>query len=296
MILKILPLIITFWLGYFVKKIKIFNLNAADIFLKTIFYITLPPVIFLSVKNIKLNADYLLLPLIPLIIIFITYFITITISKKQNIALQTKGSFIISALIINTGFTLPFFMAIYGQSSVAVYTFYDFGNQLLIYTFIYFIAMKHNKNTSSSVDIKKFFKIPPLWALFGGLVFNIFHIGIPQTIFDTLSLIGSPTKFLIMFSLGIYFSFGFKKIKLIGYAILLRSVLGFLIGLALTELLGIDNALKPYAIIFSAAPVGYNTLVLSSLEKLDMDYSAEVVSFSLFLGLLYIPLMIYLFS
>ena len=153
--------------------------------------------------------------------------------------------------------------------------------------------MRHSQNAiKNAPDIKKFFKIPPLWALFLGLLFNFFHLSVPNFLQDTLRLIASPTKFLIMFSLGVYFSFGIKRAKIVFLSIFLRSFLGLLFGITLVKLFHITGTLRIFAIIFSAAPVGYNTLVLSSLENLDMEFAAEVVSISLFLGLIYIPLMI----
>ncbi len=292
MIAKIIPLIITFWLGYLLKKIKVFDNLAAGIFLKAVFYVTLPANIILSVQSVVWDKNFLFLPLVSITIIFITYFFVMFFFKNYNIPNSTKGAFILSALIINTGFTLPFMMAVFGDKSVLIYTFYDFGNQLLIYTFIYFIAMKYGDKTRGKVKWSKFFKIPPLWALIFGLSIKFLNISFTDFLKNTFLLLGTSTKFLIMFSLGIYFSFAFKRGKLILFSILLRSILGLMFSVILVKIFNILGILRIFTIIFSAAPVGYNTLVLSSLENLDMDYAAEVVSVSIFLGLIYIPIMI----
>ncbi|OPX26974.1 MAG: hypothetical protein B1H06_05145 [Candidatus Cloacimonas sp. 4484_143] len=45
---KVIPIIIIFFLGYFLKKIKLFTSSTADTLLKIVFYVTLPALTFLS--------------------------------------------------------------------------------------------------------------------------------------------------------------------------------------------------------------------------------------------------------
>ncbi|MBT5420802.1 MAG: hypothetical protein HOK80_07910, partial [Candidatus Cloacimonetes bacterium] len=45
---KVIPIIIIFFLGYFLKKIKLFGSSTADTLLKIVFYVTLPALTFFS--------------------------------------------------------------------------------------------------------------------------------------------------------------------------------------------------------------------------------------------------------
>ena len=71
----------------------------------------------------------------------------------------------------------------------------------------------------------------------------------------------------------------------------LRILGGLFLGVALTALFGLEGVTRSVIIICSSAPVGYNTLVLSSLENLDKDFAASLVSISLILGIIYVPIL-----
>jgi len=68
---------------------------------------------------------------------------------------------------------------------------------------------------------------------------------------------------------------------------------GLALGLALSWVFGLEGIVRDIVIICSSAPVGYNTLVLSSLENLDKDFAASLVSISLILGIIYVPLLMF---
>jgi len=46
--------------------------------------------------------------------------------------------------------------------------------------------------------------------------------------------------------------------------------------------------------IGAAAPVGYTTLTYSFLENLDMEFAASLISFSIIMGMIFVPLLILL--
>ena len=78
--------------------------------------------------------------------------------------------------------------------------------------------------------------------------------------------------------------------------IVIRSGIGFLLGLLFVSILGIQGLAKSIIIICASSPVGYNTLIFSSLENLDKEFAAEVVSISILLGIIYLPILMFLIS
>ncbi|MCF7857944.1 MAG: AEC family transporter [Candidatus Cloacimonetes bacterium] len=292
---KVIPIIIIFFLGYLLKKIKLFTSETADTLLKIVFYVTLPALTFLSGSTAVLSVKFFFLPIIAVAVVLIIFLVSFPISAKFQMPKATRGTFLIGTLIMNTGFTLPFVLAAYGNQGLAIYTIFDFGNTIMIFTFTYYFAIKFGKKVKSKIPIIKFLLLPPIWGLILGILFNLLKIELQPTALNFLEIAGKPTIFLIILSLGIYFN---PKITNLGKMLTvfsLRIGLGMLIGLTAVNLLKIDGIMRTLIVIFCGAPVGYNTLVFASLEELDKEFAASLVSISLLLGIIYVPLLIYFF-
>ena len=46
-------------------------------------------------------------------------------------------------------------------------------------------------------------------------------------------------------------------------------------------------------LIGASAPIGFNSIIFASMEKLDKEYAASMVSFGILAGMVVIPLIIY---
>jgi hypothetical protein len=205
----------------------------------------------------------------------------------------THGTFYIGTLIMNTGFTLPFVLAAFGNQGLAIYTIFDFGNSLMIFTFAYYFAIKYGNQPGSKIPLKKFLLLPPIWGLILGIVFNLLNIELSPTAVNFLETVGRPTIFLVIFSLGLYFHphvFNLGKM----FAVFgLRIGVGMFLGWAFATVLGFEGIIRTLVIVFCGAPVGYNTLIFSSLEGLDKEFAASLVSISLLMGIIYVPLLLF---
>lgn len=289
---KIIPVLAAFILGYLLKICGALSKEAGSIFLRLVFYLTLPAFIIYSVAAADLKTEYILLPFLSLPVVFIIYLLAVPLVRSFNLPRPTSGSYLIGALIMNTGFCMPFIVAAYGSQGMAVYSIFDLGNTFLIMTFIYYLAIKHGTNSGKKIHWRKFFTIPPLWALLAGLIINITGWTLPLPVNSTLHLLGSPTIPLVMISLGLFFTPRFRNFSRIIVIILLRSGVGLFLGFIMATALGFTGMLRALVIICCGAPVGYNTLVFSTLENLDMDSAARLVSFSIFTGIFYVPLLL----
>jgi len=290
---KIIPVVIVFFIGFFLKRIKVLHYDSGDLLLKLVFNLTLPALVFISVAEVELTLDYIYLPIIAAIVILVNFSLAFIFSRKMKMPNATLGTFIIGSMIMNTGFVLPFILARYGNESLAIYTIFDFGNMLMIYTFGYFIAMKYGENGNLKIDLRKFLKLAPIWALIFGLIFNLLDWQIKPMAQNIFEMIGAPTVFLTMLALGCYFHPHLKNLPKILIVFSLRILGGLALGILLSNLFGLDDMLRKVVIICCSAPVGYNTLVLSSLENLDKEFAASLVSISLIMGIIYVPVLMF---
>lgn len=295
--LKIVPVILIFILGYALKRLNILKKGDGDLFLKLVFYITLPALITLSIIKIELQPDFIYLPVAAVLIIFVISSIAFLVGKWLKLPKSTFGTFIIGSTIMNTGFALPFFIAAYGGEGLARISLFDFGNGLLTFTFVYYLACKYGINGASQKTMaKKLFVLPPIWALLIAITLNLTSVSIPSLGNTFLQLIGGLTIPLIMLALGVYFSPKLIKAIPVFFATFIRMVGGLAVGFIMVQLFDLDGLNRLIVLVGAAAPVGYNTLTFSSLENLDKEFAANLVSFSILIGIIFLPILILLLS
>ena len=293
-ILELIPIFFIFVIGLASRKFNILKKEDGDILLKIIFYFTLPSLIIFSMPKIKLSGEIILLPFIAIWVVLITFFVSFFISKKLNLKNKSLGTFLVGSMIMEISFTLPFVLVAYGQEGLARIILFDVGNKIMTFSFVYFIACKYGKNNNSKILIKKIILSPPLLASVFAIILNMTNFQLPAIADSTISIIGNLTIPLMMFSLGIYFNPRILKILPTFSAVFVRMFIGLISGFALIKIFGLDGLDKMIVLIGSAAPICYNTLTFSSLENLDKEFAANLISFSILIGFILIPLLIFL--
>jgi len=290
---KIIPIILIFFLGILLKRLRVLKNSDSDLLLKLVFYVCLPSLTIISTQKVILTWEHIYIPFIPIIIVTLTYFLSLLISSRLNIERKTRGTFLVGSMIMNTAFVFPFVLSAFGEEGFAFATIFQFGTGLSIFTFIYYIAMTYSPKANNGINIKKFFLLPPIWALICGIILNLTDTKIPGITENFFELLGLPTISLVMLSLGVYFKPKAKNITRLILVFLIRILAGFIISMTLTSILNIQGMIKAVIILCSSAPVGYNTLVFSMMEDLDKEFAANLVSISLILGMIYIPILVY---
>jgi len=295
--LDISPIFLLGLIGYVLKQTNFFNTSHADLFLKMVFYIAMPGLIFSSFDQLVFEINLLVLPIIAVIIVLINFTISYYLGKKVKLNRKTLGTFVLGASILNTGFCLPFVFAILGEEGVGRLIIFDLGNVILVITLLYYFACKMGSNDYSSKTVfKKFLTSTPLMALIISILLNITDNHLPGFLLELSEITGKMVIPLIMFALGIYFNPKIKYIIISTYSILIRMLIGFLVGLTLIQLFDLQGIAKIITIVGASTPVGFNTLTFSSLENLDKEFAAGILSYSILIGMFSVPLIIYFFS
>lgn len=292
-LLNILPVFLLFFVGLILYQTGIIRREHADIFLKLVFYVALPGMIMNSIPQINLTAKLGLLPVISAIVIFSMYFISLFIGKIMGLKPATLGVFMIGTMILNNGLLFPFIIEMYGNEGLARLVIFDFSNGLLAFTFVYYQACKYGTKTKNDKTLyKKFLFSPTIWALVAGIILNLTNANIPPLLTKFFQITGDLTIPLIMLALGVYFTPRIVKAIPLFTAILIRSGIGFAIGLILCYLFNIEGLSKTIVLISSAAPIGFNSLTFATLEEMDKEFAASLVSVAMVIGLILAPILI----
>lgn len=294
-ILKIIPVVLIFLLGYILKRLNILKKEDGDLFLKVVYYIALPALIIISVADVELRLNFVFLPVAAVLTALTTTLISYWTGRILRLPRPSLGTFIIGSTIMNIGFTLPFFITAYGKQGLARITMFDFGNMAIIFTFVYWLACKHGAtDIDQKAMVKKLLLVPPVWALVIAVLLNLLKVPIPSFINDFLGMVGWMMTPLVMLSLGLYFSPRMVRMGPVFSATFIRMILGFACGYVLANLFGLEGLNRSIVMIGSAAPVGYTTLTFSYLENLDKEFAASLISFSIIMGMIITPALILL--
>lgn len=295
--LKVIPIILAFFFGILIKQLKLMKKEDAGIILKLVLAATLPALTLLSILKVQLNIDLIYLPFTAQAVVFMVYGIAFWVGKRLKLPQTTFGSFIVGCMIMNTGFSLPFFMAAFGTEGFARASLFDIGNSFLIFTFVYYNAIKYGENGhQDKIDWVKFIKLPPLWGLVIGFTIRLFNYQVPEIGMNFLNLVGLPTIPLIMIALGLIFEPKLDRLGSVLTAIFIRMGIGLFLGWGLTYILGLHGMTRTIIIASSSTPIGFNTLIFANLENMDKEFAASMVSISILIALAYLPLIIWLFS
>lgn len=290
---KVLPIILVFFIGFSLKQAGILTKRDGDALLKVFFHVSVPALIFLSVVQMKFSLQLLWLPVIAVLVILTIFVVSNVCGRVLNLDQPSLGVFLVGTLIMNTSFTYPFLMAARGEESLAQASLFDFGNTALVFTFIYYLACRYGSNSSNFMAmIGRFMRSPPLLALVVALFLNLLQVSLPAIATRFFTIIGYMTMPLVMLSLGIYFSPKAARMLPVALAVCIRTGMGLALGLFFVYLFDLEGVSRTVVLVCSSAPSGLNTLVFSSMEKLDNEFAAAVVSYSVIVGIILIPLLL----
>ena len=297
--LKILPLLLIFLAGYGLKKAKFLTSEDGSSLLKLIFFAGVPALIFISILKINLDSSLLLLCLLAPAIVAITLLAGFLLRRSmlRNIPVKTFGALLVGAVVMNTGFLLPFVQNLYGAEGLARLAVIDAFNALITFSLVYAVAVKMGNNEPRlSFVAKKLLISPPLWALVLALILKSLNITPPDFAMETLGLVAGLVAPVILLALGLKLNFKLEKPKLLMAPLLLRFVLGGVIGVAFVRLFGLQGLDAQIAIFASLAPIGFNSITFAELEKLDIEFAASQVSVGLIIGLIATPFIVHFLS
>jgi malate permease and related proteins len=292
--LELAPVFLIIFSGTALRYFKILAKEDATIILNVVFYFSLPALILGSIPNVVLERDFIFLPIVPIIIALTLFLIAVMLGKYLKLERKTLGVFVISSLIMNTAFAYPFALALFGHDGLARILIFDIGNSLLVYGFAYYQACKFgNHQIDRKKLIKRLVTSLPLWSIVIALILNFAGIKTDGFLHGFLKMAGDLTIPLLLVSVGVLFDPKLVNIKAMSYALFIRMVLGIILGLALVKLFQLEGLTSYIVILATATPIGYNTLTFSSIEKLDSEFAAALISVSILISLFYIPAIVF---
>ncbi|WP_331774877.1 AEC family transporter [Sulfurospirillum sp. 1612] len=296
--LKILPLYITIVLGYVV--VHFFGARRENM-ASLLIYIIGPVVIFLASYKVKLNLGVVSL---PILLYLLSSFLALISLKFGSLFFRdnTKNILAFTAGTGNTGyFGIPLAIMLLDEGLANIYIFTVLASLLYESTVGFFVVAKGHYSIKQSLI--KVAKLPSIYALILGLVFNLAHIELSHDLVAYLDYFKGAYAILGMMMIGM----GLKGLAHVGIDKLFMGVaffIKFIIYPAMVLLLiWIDSmffhffSMDLYRVmfIFSIVPMAGNTVAVASLLNVHPEKASLAVILSTVISIVSIPVMLALF-
>lgn len=289
---KLLPILAFFIAGYGLKRGGVFKKSDGALFLRAVLYLCIPAVGFATFSRMELGIERLYPVITAFGVIFGNFFLTLLYFKKLKVPPRQYTVYMLATIVLNTSLMLPFAQAKWGDEGAGMVLLFDICHVTLVFTFTYWVAMRYGNERQGKVPFSKILRLPPLWGIFIGLAVNLLQIPVPAFIYEITEIATKSLILLMMTALGIFFELKIKHWRLVAGALLQRSLGGFILGWLITWILGVHGVERQIILLITAAPVGFNTLVLSDLEDLDRDLAAEMVTSATLLAVVFLPVIL----
>jgi hypothetical protein len=291
--LKLIPTFLLIALGYYLKKQKIFDADFGRTLLKFVFYVAAPALSLRAISQLPLDFSLFALILLPLVLTVLSFALVKPLEKKIHLNPKQFAVFLMATMIINSGFTLPFVISLVGDAGAARVSLFNIMNNLMVFGWVYSIAISYGErgHLRNGEVVKKVLLSPAFASLAIALTLNIGHISIPNFLLPTINLLADLTSPLILIALGLIMEVKLMFPVQTFQSLFFRMVGGLIVGALFVKLFSLTGANRLTALLLSASPVGFNTVTFSSLEKLDDEFAASIVSMGLIAGLVFMSLL-----
>lgn len=293
---SLLPILLFFLIGIALRRAGLASSPEAAFLFRLILHVTLPALVFLAVSGIALTRELALLPVAGIAVNLVCMAIALLYARAASLPPRTAGVLVLGAAITNGVFHFAFVSTALGQEALAQAILVDLGNAVFVSTFAYSAAGWFGRKQGASVasSLLKTLRSPLFIALAAAIAFAVGAVEPPVLAERVLAPLGAATVPLTIVALGISFGRVVLRDPIPVLAVLLRMPVGFAAGLLLVRLFGFTGTTATVVLVAAAAPIGFTTVTLASVAKLDTDRAVAALSLSVAVGLVSTPLILWI--
>jgi predicted permease len=284
---SLLPILVYFLTGIVLRRSGMASGSEAAFLFRFILYVTLPALVFQTISGTTLTRDFILLPVTGLAINLVCLSAAIAYSRAARLSTRETGVLVLGAAITNGIFIFTFVLMGLGPEALAEAILVDLGNAVFVATIAYSAAAYFGSSQRASVAASLFrmLRSPLFIALAIALICALGEIKPPVLVTRLLSPLAAITMPLTIVALGISFSNVTLRDPLPIRAVLLRMPLGLAAGLFFVWLFGFTGTTATIVLIVAASPIGFSSVTLASVARLDTEQAVAALSISVAVGL-----------
>ncbi len=250
------------------------NVEARSISRLMMYFFT-PALIFGSVYRTHFSGEYVSISLFSVIITALMGVVAWVLVKLMRYDRLTASAFALGVLFVNAGnYGLPLILFAYGQEGLARAALYFTVSAILIQTVAIFIAARGR--TSALGALLSVFKMPLVYAVVLGLVFNMIGLTVPDPIMKSVDLASNAAVPAMLVVLGLELAratMGDDRVT-IGLATIAKLILTPLVAFPLAGVMGLQGVTRAVCIIEASMP----TAVMASIVAVEFDTRPKLVT------------------
>jgi predicted permease len=293
-VLSLLPILVYFAVGVLLRRVGIAGRDHGGFVFRLIFYVTLPALAFEAIVDMALDTRSALLPMAAFVINSICALAALVFVRWRQVPGPRAGAVVLGAGIANMSFMFPYVLAVFGEQGLANALLFDLGNAIFVATVAYVAALRFGDAGTPRMlaSLGRTLRSPIFIAVAAAIAVNLAGIRLPEVVGDVLGPLGRVTLPLILIGLGIVFSTDALKDSLPYATVTLKMGLGFLLGVVLVTILGLEGEVAAVVIASAAAPIGFSSVTLAGVASLDAEQAGAALSLSVLAGLVTTPLLL----
>ncbi len=244
-------------------------------------YIFSPALVFLSAYRTHLGGDFVAVVAFAFLITLLMGIVTGALILVMRYDRLTASAFALSVLFVNAGnYGLPLILFAYGEEALALAAAFFTVTVILTQTLAVFIASRGS--ASAGVALLNVFKLPLIYAVVLGLVFNFAGLVLPDPMIRSFELLSDAAIPVMLVILGIELArTTLNQDQLhVGLATCIKLAVAPVVAVGLAALMGLQGVPRAVCVIESSMP----TAVMASIVAVEFNSRPEFVMGVIFLS------------
>lgn len=299
---QFLVLILSFFAGFMCKFVRSFPKETGKSLNLFVIYISLPALILIKIPRMIETLDIKGEWWIPITMIWFAFFLavlfTFAIGKILNWPSKMIGALMLTVGLGNTSFVgFPLLNALYGPESIPIGILADQGGSfLLVSTLGIVIASLYSGESIHPVHLlKRLFFFPPFFAILIAILWYSLNLVGSEYFLPALNPIAATLVPLALFAVGFQTNINFDVLRRrcfgLTYGLSFKLLfIPLLCWLAYVKIGGLDTFFTKISVIESAMATQITSGVVATEYDLDPEIAQLMVTLSVPLSLLTIPL------
>ena len=273
---NLLPILLVAGAGYLLGKFLRVDPRP---FGKIIFNILIPVMVVDLLTRNQLSAnDILRTAGFTILILLISGSIAVLAGKVLKFERPILMAVLLTTIFANVGnYGLPLISFAYGEDALAFASVYYITIAFLVNTLGVLLASMGKLSFKDSLF--GMLKVPSIYAIIAAVILIKTDWLLPAPLERTITILSSAAipSMLILLGLQLQHAEWNKNIKAISLAVVLRLIIGPIIGFVVTGLLGMKASARQAGIIDSAMPTAVLTTILASEYELEPQLITSIV-------------------
>ncbi|WOV88450.1 AEC family transporter [Sporosarcina oncorhynchi] len=296
LLLIIFPVFFIFAIGFIGQKLIGFDIKSIS---TAALYLMSPFLAFRTFYSNPLTWDYFYIILFSLLLSFILFVIIWIIAKVMKATRSERSAMILGGVFMNSGnYGAPVVLFALGSIGFDYAVIMMVFQSLLMNSFgIFFASIGGSEKATWRDALQRVVRMPLIYAAALGLFFQVFHLTLPSSLMEGISLIADASIPTVMLVLGMQLAVMARKKVNYCYVTavsIIRMVASPIIALLILLFLPVNDLLKSVLIIQAAMPAAANTTIFA----LQFNTEPDLVSFTTFIttltSIITIPIVLFL--